>query len=594
MGETLASHRLRVGPRSLGGPIRIARVVPDVTGLDKPFDYVVPDDLAAIVAIGSRVRIPLHGRRVGGWVVDLPERPFVDDPAALKPIAQSSGLGPDADVLGLCEWAARRWCAGRLRPLLVAASPHGVVHRAATPRRTKVVAEPTSPATTRLIESGGGVLRLPPSLDHLPCVLSAARRGPTLVVSPSVDGARVLAHRLRRAGLSVALLPDDWSAARGGVDVVVGGRSAAFAPCPDLAVAMVLDEHDEALQEERSPTWHARDVLVERARRSGAIFVALSPCPTVVGAHDRPVVAPEPAREIAAWPAVEVVDRSEDSNLVSSRLIELLRDPKQRVVCVVNVKGQSRLLACRACRNIVRCERCGASAGEPEPGRLHCASCGADWSTVCTRCGSTAMARLRPGTARLRFELEAAAHREVVEVTSSNLETFDDGRADVFVGTEAVLHRVRRPTAVVFLDFDHELLAPRYRAHEQALALVVRAARVLGARRNGATLLLQTSFPDHEVVRAASAADPGIVFDAEIERRRRLDLPPFSALASIEGDDADEFAELLAVDDRVSVSGREGRHLVRAVDADTLAAALNECVRPAGRRLRIAVDPPRI
>lgn len=594
MGEALAAHRLRVGPRSLGGPIRIARVVPDVTGLDKPFDYVVPDDLAEVVTIGSRVRIPLHGRRVGGWVVDLPARAFGDDPAALKPIAQSSGLGPDAEMLALCDWAARRWCAGRLRPLLVVASPHTVVHRAATPRRTKIVAEPISPATTRLVESGGGVLRLPPSLDHLPCVLSAARRGPTLVVSPSVDGARVLAHRLRRAGLSVALLPDDWSAARGGVDVVVGGRSAAFAPCPDLAVAMVLDEHDEALQEERTPTWHARDVLAERARRTGAVFVTVSPCPTVVGSYGRPIVAPEPVRETAAWPRVEVVDRNDEPNLVSSRLVELLRDPKERVVCVVNVKGQSRLLACRACRRIVRCERCGAAAAEPEPGRLHCASCDSTWATVCTSCGSTAMARLRPGTARLRFELEAAAHREVVEVTSSNLETFDDGRADVFVGTEAVLHRVRRPTAVVFLDFDHELLAPRYRAHEQALALVVRAARVLGSRRTGATLVLQTTFPDHEVVRAAVAADPAIVFDAEVERRRRLDLPPFSALASIEGDDADDFAARLSADPRVSVSGHEGRHLVRAADADTLAAAVDDCERPAGRRLRIAVDPPRI
>lgn len=594
MGEVVATLRLRLGGRPLGGPIRIARIVPDVTGLDKPFDYLVPDELDDVIRLGSRVRVSLHGRRVGGWVVEFPELPSVADPASVKPIAQSSGLGPDGEVLEICRWAAHRWAAGRLRPLLVAASPHSVVHRPATPRRTKVVAEPTSPATTRLIASGGGVLRLPPTLDHLPCVLSAARQGPTLVACPSIDAARVLTHRLRRAGLSVALVPEDWAQARGGVDVVVGGRSAAFAPCPDLAVALVLDEHDEALQEERTPTWHARDVLAERARRAGAAFVAVSPCPTVVGAFGREVVSPEREREVAAWPAVEVIDRNLEPHLVSSRLVEILRDHDERVVCVVNVKGQARLLACRTCRRVARCDGCGAAVGESDPGRLRCGSCGAERAAICTECGSTAMARLRPGTARLRFEIEAAAHRDVVEVTSSNLDTFDDGRADVFVGTEAVLHRVRRPTAVVFLDFDHELLAPRYRAHEQALALLVRAARALGPRRQGGRLLVQTSLPDHEVVRAALAADPAIVLATETERRRALDLPPFSALASIEGDGAIDYASSLEHVEGVAVSGREDSFLVRATDSAVLADALAAAERPVGKRLRVAVDPPRV
>jgi len=139
------------------------------------------------------VRISLHGRRVGGWVVE--DDVVSEVTATLKPIAKSSGLGPDADVLALCEWAAHRWCAGRVRPLLVTASPPVVVHRAGTPRRTKVVAEPSSPATTSLIERGGGVLRLPPTADQLPAILSAARLGPALVVCPSVEGARALAAR---------------------------------------------------------------------------------------------------------------------------------------------------------------------------------------------------------------------------------------------------------------------------------------------------------------------------------------------------------------------------------------------------------------
>ena len=121
-------------------------------------------------------------------------------------------------------------------------------------------------------------LRLPPNDDVLPVLLAAAGRGPVLVVVPSPDRARLDAARLRRAGLSVAVCPQEWAAAAAGVDVVIGSRVAAWAPCPDLAAAVVVDEHDEALQEERSPTWHARDVVVERAsacRRAGAAGVAV-------------------------------------------------------------------------------------------------------------------------------------------------------------------------------------------------------------------------------------------------------------------------------------------------------------------------------
>lgn len=596
MGVLVAVGRLLVGARSLRGPLnRVVRVVPDVTGLDKTFDYIVPEEFADVV-VGSRVRVPLHGRRVGAWVVaDVSDAPAV---SGLKSIVKSSGLGPDREVLDLCEWAAWRWGAKRLRPLLVTASPPVVVNRPATQRRTKVLAEPSSPATTSLVTDGGGVLRLPPTADQLPTILSAAKHGPTLVVCPSIEGARALAHRLDRAGVSVALMPDDWAKARGGVDVVIGGRAAAFAPCPDLAVAMVLDEHDESLQEERSPNWHARDVLIERARRCGAVFVAVSPAPSVVVSEGRPVVAPEHERERAAWPAVDVVDRHDvepwKRSLVSSELIAELHEHSRRIVCVVNTKGQARLLACRSCRALVRCEACGGSMSEEVDGRLDCRACGATRPKVCIECGSSALARVRPGTSRLRFELEEAAHRPVMEVTGATPEGFDDRAADVFVGTEAVLHRVRRVDTVAFLDFDAELLAPRFRANEQALALLTRAARLVGARRGGGKVIVQTALPEHPVVRAV--AEVNLAEFVAVERQRRLDLslPPFGALATAEGPGADEFARLVGLIEGVRTSRSGDVHLLRASDADTLAAACAATPWPPQAKVRLVVDPPRL
>ncbi|NDD97928.1 MAG: hypothetical protein EBZ93_10580 [Actinobacteria bacterium] len=446
---------------------------------------------------------------------------------------------------------------------------------------------------------GGGVLRLPPSDDHMPAVLAAARLGPTLVVCASIDGARVLATRLRRTGVSVALMPDEWAQARGGADVVIGARAAAFAPCPDLAAAIVLDEHEDAMQEERVPTWHARDVVSERARRHGAPVLLISPCPSVVALEGRILVAPPPEREAAAWPTVEVVDRNDEEpwkrSLVSAALIAYLRDPSLRVACVLNTKGQAKLLACRGCNTLVRCEDCNAAMGEDEVGRLDCGSCGATRPRVCASCGSGVLARLRPGVSRLRDELEAAAQRDVVSVVANkDSEVLDDTKADVFVGTEAVLHRVRRLDVVAFLDFDSELLAPRYRAAEQALALVARAARVLGKKRSGGRLIIQTTMSEHDVVRAARTGNPSLASESETSHRRTLSLPPFSALAVIDGEGSNDFAERLKAVPGVAVSPHRERWLVRATDSVTLADALADTERPPNAKLRIEVDPARL
>lgn len=578
-------------------PHLVAGIVPDVTGLDRVFDYAVSEEMSSSVGLGGRVRVSLNGRHVGGWIVSL--APATEGGPKLKFVERSSGLGPDEEVLELCRWASWRWGASRLRPFLVTASPNTVVNRASPTRRTTVLAEPVSPAATALLSDGGGVLRLPPSDDQMPAVLAAARLGPTLVVCASIDGARVLATRLRRTGTSVALVPEEWSQARGGVDVVIGARAAAFAPCPDLAAAVVLDEHEDTLQEERVPTWHARDVVIERARRRNAPVLLVSPCPSVAAAKDRTVLAPPPERETAAWPAVEVADRNDEEpwkrSLVSSALIAHLRDPESRVVCVLNTKGQAKLLACRGCNTLVRCEKCDAAMGEDEVGRLDCGACGATRPRVCASCGSGVLARLRPGVSRLREELEAAAGRDVMSVVANkDSDVIDDTVADVFVGTEAVLHRVRRIDVVAFLDFDSELLAPRYRASEQAMALVARAARLLGKRRDGGRLLIQTTMSDHEVVRAAVAGRPALVGESEAARRAALALPPFSAMAIVDGEGADRFAEALARSSGVSVVAHRDRWLVRATDSTSLADAIASTERPANSKLRVEVDPTRI
>lgn len=571
----------------------VARVLPNVTGLDKQFDYLVPTALVDSIRLGTVVRVELHGRRVAGWVVALDPPDALDD-ADLKPIAHVTGFGPAPDLIELADWACVRWAARR-RHFMVACSPPRAVVRVPAVRRTGAVVEPRSPASTAILESGGGVLRLPPASDPMPAISSAVAFGPTLVIVPEVDQAMLLAARLRRSGLTIAVMPHDWAAAAGGVDVVIGARGAAWAPCPDLAAVVVVDEHDETLQEEGSPTWHARDVVIERGRRAGARVLLISPAPTLAALEWGALTRPPHDRERAGWPTIDVIDRSDEEpwkrSLLTSQLIQEIRDPDRVVVCVSNTTGRARLLACRQCRELTRCERCDAAVVMGDDGQLTCLRCDTVRPPVCLRCGAGRFANLRPGVTRLREELEAAAGRATVLVTGSGRDRPQP--AGVYVGTEAALHRVDRADTVAFLDFDRELLAPRYRAAEQAMALLVRAARLVGRRDAGGRLLVQTFVPDHEVIQAAVQADPGRLVEGERRRRQMLGLPPYGAYAEISGPGSDEFVASVVPADGVVIAGGNGDYVVRGGDWMSLGRALNTGVRPPGARLRIAVDPAR-
>jgi primosomal protein N' (replication factor Y) len=193
---------------------------------------------------------------------------------------------------------------------------------------------------------------------------------------------------------------------------------------------------------------------------------------------------------------------------------------------------------------------------------------------------------IRPGVSRLREEIEAAAGRPVGMVTGDS-ETLPN--CDVLIGTEAVLHRADRADVVAFLDLDAELLAPRYRTAEQAMALLARAARLVGPRSGGGRLLVQTFLPRHEVLQAVLHADPSRVSKVELARRELLGLPPFAALAAVTGAGAGEFSAATGLE----ASSTGDAVLLRARTWDALGAAIAATPRPKGSRLRIEVDPPR-
>ena len=602
--------------------------MPEVAGIDKEFDYSVPADLDNLIAIGTSVRVPLHGRRVAAWVVA--DRVVPPPGVRLLAVRAVRGLGPAPEVVELARWAAWRW-AGRLATVLRASSPPRLV---GSLPRTAVANAPTTPVG-RLGPAGaiggasfaaggaaGGaeppawaeafngpptVVRLGPAADRWPLVEEAASLafggGSVLVLCPNVTDAGVVGERLRRRRVPVALMPEQWPEAAAGGRVVVGARGAAWAPLPELAAVLVLDGHDDAYKEERNPCWSAWEVAARRAERAGAPCVVASPCPTVeLLAWGRLLHPPRPI-ERSQWPVVEVVDRRGDdprSGLVSERLVGLLRagagESGRPLVCVLNRRGRARLLACRACGAVVRCHVC-ASAMVQRRGsdQLSCSHCDAERPLLCADCGATRLSVLRPGVTRLVEELGALAGVEVAEVSSDVTAEAEWAAASIVVGTEAVLHRVRRAGAVAFLEIDQELTAPRYRAAEQALALVARAGRLVGARGR---VVIQTRLPEHDVLRAAAGADPGLLAAAEAERRRQLQLPPHSALALVSTSAVEEVRPVLVSAGLAVADFGSGSFLVRARDSATLADALGAATAnldPAVRAtLRVEVDPSRV
>lgn len=566
----------------------MVEVLPDVAGLDRTFHYLVPEALAARVTVGTIVRIPLHGRRVGGWVVAVGGTPPAG--VALRSLTGVTGTGPPADVVALSAWAAWRW-AGRRAAFLRAASPPRAVRDLPTTPAGRDRGGPVALAGEALageaLAAGRAVVRLPPAGDPFPYVVAAVDRGAALVLTPSPAGSARLAARLRRGGRAVAVVPEAWAAAAAGGTTVVGARSGAWAPAPSLGAVVVVDAHDEAYREQRAPTWDAWQVAAERARRAGVPCVLVSPCPTLEQLAWGELVVPSRAAERAGWPPVEVVDRRGDdprSGLYGERLVRLVRGGG-RVACVLNRRGRARLLSCAACRDLVRCEPCGRAL-EEVAGGLRCRACGSVRPAVCGSCGSQALKALRVGVTRVREELEALSGRPVAEVTSDSAQVPD---TDVLVGTEALLRRLARADAVAFLDFDQHVLAPRFRAGEQALALLARAARLVGGRTGGGRVLVQTRVPDHEVLVAAVHADPGRLAAAELSRRAALRLPPCAALALVSGDQGPAFAAAIPPSVEVVAAG-DGRWLARAPDHPTLCTALASTPRPAGR-LRLEVDP---
>ena len=469
----------------------------------------------------------------------------------------------------------------------------------------------------------------------------AAGRGAIVLVPEIALTPQTLGRFRERFGDRVALLHSGLSEAErrdereriasGEAPVVVGARSAVFAPLPSLGVICIDEEHDGSYKQESDPRYDARTVAAKRAALEGAvaIFGSATPRPESWHALERLELG---GRIAAPMPTVRIVDLRQETGypLSTPLLAELgrLAENGGKGILLLNRRGMAPALHCRACGATCRCTNCDVALTLHGDGTLRCHHCGARErvSETCPACGSPELARIGAGTQRLERELErhvpelerirldADAVAKPEELRGA-LERFAAADRAVLVGTQMVAkgHHFAGVELAAVVDADTGLGLPDFRAEERTFQLLTQLAGRSGRDAPG-RVLIQTFQPESRAVQHAARHDVDGFLAGELERRRALGYPPFRHLVRVlvSGPDiADatraleelkaglpEF-ELLGPAPLLRLRGRHRAQLVGKTDrpralasrAAALLAAATPAMRRAGLNAVVDVDP---
>jgi primosomal protein N' (replication factor Y) (superfamily II helicase) len=585
-----------------------ASVYPLVTtrALARPFTYEVPDE----VGRGAVVAVRLGGARQRGVVIGLEDAPPEGVEAAPIELVVESLPAP---LVELALWLADYYGSTPGRALALIAPPKRA-RRKELPQpaeRDALAGEPEPHALTasqeralaRLrgaLDEGGGHFLLYGATGsgktevYLQAAADALGRGlGVIVLVPEIALAPQTVGRFRaRFGDRVAILHSSLSEAErrdereriasGAAPIVIGARSAVFAPLPQLGLVCVDEEHDAAYKQESDPRYDARTVAAKRASLEGAVAIygSATPRPESWERLERLELG---ERIGVRGPTVRTIDLRGEAGypLSAPLLVELgkLAEGGGKAILLLNRRGVAPALHCRACGETRRCPNCDVALVLHRDEALHCHHCGFAESAPegCPACGSVELARIGAGTQRLERELEA--HVPELErfrldadaidrpgEPAATLRRFAAAERAVLVGTQMVAkgHHFADVSLAAVIDADTGLGVPDFRAEERTFQLVTQLAGRSGRDAPG-RVLVQTFQPESRAVALAARQDVEGFLAGELERRRGLGYPPYRHLV------------------RVLVSGPEREDAIRALTelADGLADAPGELLGPA-------------
>jgi len=350
---------------------------------------------------------------------------------------------------------------------------------------------------------------------------------------------------------------------RGEARVVVGTRSAVFAPVADLALLIVDEEQDSSYKQEETPRYHARDVAVMRAKMANAAIVLGSATPSLESyfnaKRQKYGLLQLPDRvEQRPLPEVEIIDMRQEfqetghEQVISRRLGEEIKDRlgrKEQVMVLLNRRGYSPVVLCRTCGKTLECKNCAiALTHHKRARRMECHYCGftAPVPKACAHCGSEYVYFLGTGSEKLEELLHGMfpqarigrLDRDTVrshEDFERALHALNEGELDLLVGTQMIAkgHDVHGVTLVGVVGADMALGMPDFRAAERTFQLLTQVAGRAGRGQSPGKVVLQTYFPDHYAVQYSARHDFVGFYDKELQYRKWMHYPPYSALANV-------------------------------------------------------------
>ncbi len=423
----------------------------------------------------------------------------------------------------------------------------------------------------QVLEQGRSAILLVPEIGLTPAVAADLHQ---------VFGDEVA---ILHSGLSDAERAEQWHRIRRGeARVVAGTRSAVFAPVGDLALVIVDEEQDSSYKQEETPRYHARDVAVMRAKMAGAVVVLGSATPSLESyfnaKKNKYALVELPDRvEMRPLPEVEIVDMRQEfqetgqEQVISRKLAEEIRkrlEKKEQVMVLLNRRGYSPVVLCRACGKTLQCKNCAVSMTHHKRERkMECHYCGhvEHIPDKCVHCGSEYVYFVGTGSEKLEELLHGMfpqarigrLDRDTVRGRGDfehALNALNEGALDMLVGTQMIAkgHDIHGVTLVGVVGADMALGLPDFRAAERTFQLLTQVAGRAGRGQSPGKVVLQTYFQDHYAVQFAARHDFAGFYEKELQFRAWMHYPPYSAIANV-------LIRSEKLDDALTWSGELGR-----------------------------------
>ncbi|SNU07102.1 replication restart DNA helicase PriA [Lachnospiraceae bacterium] len=596
--------------------IKYADIIIDISheGVDRPFRYKIPEGLIGQVQVGTAVKVPFgNGNRVrNGYVVALADEANwdIDKIKEIQEVSENS-LSVEGKLIKLAEWMKQTY-GGTMINSLKTVMPvkekvrerKGIVDtRDLIPEFTPI--ETLEEAQQRVVDGFISDLDVPMAgeasdspessgeaghqSDHVYLLHGVTGSGKTevyirmaeevikrgkdvIVLVPEIALTyQTVARFSSYFQDSIAILNSQLSkgekyrefvkAREGKTHIMIGPRSALFAPFPNLGLIIIDEEHDISYKSETTPKYHAREVAIERARLEGAKVILGSATPSVESYYkaeqsEYKLMSLTDRVKGAALPDIKIVDLREElkqgnRSIISKALYEDLENAfgrGEQAMLFINRRGYNSFVSCRSCGEVIKCPNCDVSLSLHGGAKLMCHYCGHTESMPdrCPKCKSNMIGGYGVGTEKLEQEVKKlfpnirtlrmdrdttqkkGAHGEIIR-------SFREHEADCLIGTQMIVkgHDFPKVTVVGNILADLSLFDSDFESSERTFDLLVQAAGRAGRADLPGNVVIQTYQPEHYAILSAKSQDYKAFYDYEISYRRLLHYPPIVQLLAI-------------------------------------------------------------